>query len=72
MGKSKNPDIRKVILTALNKEQSPIDFSKETMEEIADLCIAEAHSRNPEKFRKEMDKIVLNIVQNHIMRGGKK
>ena len=66
------PDIRKVILRALNQETAPIDVSSETREEIADLCIDEAHSRNPDRFRKEMDKIVSEIVQNHIMKGGKK
>ena len=72
MKKSEAPNIRKVILRALNQEAAPIAVSSETREEIADLCIDEAHSKNPDKFRKEMDKIVSEIVQNHIMKGGKK
>ena len=72
MNMGKAPDIRKVILSSLEQLSAPVDISVQTREEIADLCIEEAHARNPDKFRKEMDKIVSEIVQNHIIGGGDK
>ena len=68
-----SPNIRTIIITWLEKVDAPVDISRDRIEEIADLCIDEAYSDNREStFVKPIDKIVSEIVKEHLNKEAKK
>ena len=66
---SETPDIKQVILDAMKDIESPIKVDSKTRNRIADLCIEEAHSKNPDRFRKGMEEIMDKLIQEHLMKG---
>ena len=73
MSKISSPNIRTIIITWLEKVDAPVDISRDRIEEIADLCIDEAYSDNREStFVKPIDKIVSEIVKEHLNKEAKK
>ena len=73
ISKISSPNIRTIIITWLEKVDAPVDISRDRIEEIADLCIDEAYSDNREStFVKPIDKIVSEIVKEHLNKEAKK
>ena len=69
MSEKDQAEIIDVILTWMKKIDCPVELDIETMREISILCYNERYSKNRDKFRKEIEKIVSEASRNHLLRG---
>ena len=72
MSEQGEEDIIAVILDWMSKTECPIEMDEETKLDIARLCYDERYSKNRDKFRKEIEKIVSEATRNHLLRSERK
>ena len=63
--------VKKVIIEWLSKDDCPIEINEDVIEEIAEICEHQALQKNRDTFRSQIGKIVSELVEQHILLGGK-
>ena len=64
-------DVKKVIIEWLSQDDCPIEINDGVIEEIAEICEHQALHKNRDDFRNKIRKIVSQMVEQHILAGGK-
>ena len=64
-------DVKEVIVEWLSQGDCPIKINDEEIQEIAEVCEHQALQKNRDTFRSQIGKIVSELVEQHILLGGK-
>lgn len=63
------PDIRKTIKKEVDSSELPVPFDDDEIDEIIQLCLKFQYSTNRDEFRKSIEKLVADAVNNYFHSG---